>query len=124
MRTNTMRRDQALALHHSRHIRSLNIIQPFQQPERVVGFFNTYRQLHPVSCNVLPGIADRFQDSLKTRAQRRANPIVEAPRGARGKFVDRYFNRRAGLDEVAVMLKARESAHGMTVTARGLCKSS
>ncbi|PYR98995.1 MAG: hypothetical protein DMG12_21355 [Acidobacteria bacterium] len=24
------------------------IIQPFQQEERVVGFFNTYRQLYPV----------------------------------------------------------------------------
>ena len=23
------------------------LIQPFQQPERVVGFFNTYRQLQP-----------------------------------------------------------------------------
>ena len=25
------------------------LIQPFQQPERVVGFFNTYRQQYPVS---------------------------------------------------------------------------
>jgi hypothetical protein len=23
------------------------LIQPFQQPERVVGFFNTYRRLYP-----------------------------------------------------------------------------
>ncbi len=23
------------------------LIQPFQQPERVVGFFNSYRQLYP-----------------------------------------------------------------------------
>jgi hypothetical protein len=33
------------------------LIQPFQQPERVVGFFNTYRQLYPVSdtcCATLP----------------------------------------------------------------------
>jgi hypothetical protein len=37
------------------------LIQPFQQPERVVGFFNTYRQLYPVSRNVLRGIADQFQ---------------------------------------------------------------
>jgi len=29
------------------------LIQPFQQPERVVGFFNTYRQLDPVSKPVL-----------------------------------------------------------------------
>src|SRR5262245_39238648 len=25
------------------------LIQPFQQPERVVGFFNTYRQLYPLT---------------------------------------------------------------------------
>jgi hypothetical protein len=25
------------------------LIQPFQQPERVVGFFNTYRQLYPMT---------------------------------------------------------------------------
>jgi hypothetical protein len=29
------------------------LIQPFQQPERVVGFFNTYRELYPVSKAVL-----------------------------------------------------------------------
>ena len=28
-------------------------IQPFQQPERVVGFFNTYRQLYPVTRETL-----------------------------------------------------------------------
>ena len=37
------------------------LIQPFQQPERVVGFFNTYRQLYPVSRHVLRDIADQFQ---------------------------------------------------------------
>jgi hypothetical protein len=31
----------------------------FQQPERVVGFFNTYRQLYPFSRNVVRGIAER-----------------------------------------------------------------
>ena len=29
------------------------LIQPFQQPERVVGFFNTYRQRYPVSRHTL-----------------------------------------------------------------------
>ena len=35
------------------------LIQPFQQPERVVGFFNTYRELYPVSNAVLRDIATR-----------------------------------------------------------------
>ena len=30
-------------------------------PERVVGFFNSYRQLYPVSRNVLRGAAEQFQ---------------------------------------------------------------
>ncbi len=33
------------------------LIQPFQQPERVVGFFSTYRHLHPVSRDILRGTA-------------------------------------------------------------------
>ena len=33
------------------------LIQPFQQPERVVGFFNTYRRLYPVTRHLLRGIS-------------------------------------------------------------------
>jgi hypothetical protein len=33
------------------------VIQPFQQPERVVGFFATYRAQYPVSRDVLRDIA-------------------------------------------------------------------
>jgi hypothetical protein len=36
------------------------LIQPFQQPERVVGFFNTYRQLYPVSRHTLRDIAEQL----------------------------------------------------------------
>ena len=42
------------------------LIQPFQQPERVVGFFNTYRQLYPVSRHVLRDIAEQFEATLKS----------------------------------------------------------
>src|ERR1700687_4139590 len=48
------------------------LIQPFQQPERVVGFFNTYRQQYPVSKAVLTDIATQYQrwviDQAKTWA--------------------------------------------------------
>jgi hypothetical protein len=36
------------------------LIQPVQQPERVIGFFDAYRQLYPVSRDTLRGIADGF----------------------------------------------------------------
>ena len=38
------------------------LIQPFQQEQRVVGFFGTYRDLYPVSRDVLRDIATQFQN--------------------------------------------------------------
>ena len=89
------------------------LIQPFQQPERVVGFFNTYRQLYPVTRDTLRGIADQFQRWVTERAEKRNIPIVEAPKGRRDEFVDPYFER-AKPDAVVVILKAREPARIMT----------
>ena len=45
-------------------------IQPFQQPERVLGFFNTYREGKRVTKRVLTQIADQFQNWL-------TNPVPE-----------------------------------------------
>src|SRR5208283_5436366 len=89
------------------------LIQPFQQPERVVGFFNTYRQLYPVTRYTLRDIADQFQRWVTERAEKRNIPIVEAPKGRRDEFVDRYFER-AKPDAIVVILKAREPARIMT----------
>jgi hypothetical protein len=90
------------------------LIQPFQQPERVIGFFNTYRRLYPVSRDVLRGIAEQFQQWLKGWAERRDIPVVETPRwGRRDEFVDPYF-KGAQPDQVVVILKAREPARIMT----------
>jgi hypothetical protein len=89
------------------------LIQPFQQPERVIGFFNTYRHLYPVSRDVLRSIADQFQQWLKGWMERRNIPVVEAPRwGRRDEFVDPYF-KSAKPEQVAVVLKAREPARLM-----------
>jgi len=38
------------------------LIQPFQQEERVIGFFGNYRDLYPVSRDVLRDIATQFQN--------------------------------------------------------------
>ena len=38
------------------------LIQPFQQAERVVGFFDTYRDCYPVSWDVLREIATQFRN--------------------------------------------------------------
>ena len=89
------------------------LIQPFQQPERVVGFFGSYRQLYPVSRDVLRNAAEQFQAWVKGQAEKWNAPIVEAPKGRRDEFVEPYF-RNAEPDQVVVVVKAREPARIMT----------
>ncbi len=86
------------------------LIQPFQQPERGVGFFNAYRQLSPVSKRVLGDIATQYQHWVTARAVQCGVPIIDAPaEQRRDTFVEPYF-RRAAADHVVVILKAREPA--------------
>ena len=89
------------------------LVQPFQRPERVVGFFSSFRQLYPVSRDVLRGIAEQFQQWVTGWSERRKVPVVEAPKGRRDEFVDPYF-KRAKPDQVVVIIKAREPARIMT----------
>src|SRR5215207_5833236 len=89
------------------------LIQPFQQPERVVGFFNTYRDLYPVSKPVLKDIATQYQRWVTVQAKAWRAPIVEAPAGRRDAFVEPYF-RRATPDQVVVIVKGREPARILT----------
>src|SRR5580700_2123648 len=88
------------------------LIQPFQQPERVIGFFDTYRRLYPVSRSLLHGIADHFQQWLKRWSEKRNIPVLEAPKGRRDEFVEPYL-KGAKPDEVVAVLKAREPARIM-----------
>ena len=85
------------------------LIQPFQQPERVVGFFTTYREQYPVSKAVLTDIATQYQRWVLAQAKAWRTPIVEAPSGRRDAFVEPYV-RRAKPDHVAVIVKGREPA--------------
>ena len=88
------------------------LIQPFQQPERVIGFFNTYRQQYPVSRDVLRETASQFQNWAVTRSQKWAAPILEAPEDRRDKFLDPYF-RKAKPNQVVAIVKGREPARIM-----------
>ena len=88
------------------------LIQPFQQPERVIGFFNAYRDGERVTRNRLRDIAQQFENWVKNRCQRWGAPVLDAPMGRRDDFVDPYF-KHAKKDEVVVILKAREPARIM-----------
>ena len=45
------------------------LIQPFQQPERVIGFFNAYRDGQRVTRNRLRDIAEQFQNWVNNGAR-------------------------------------------------------
>jgi hypothetical protein len=49
------------------------LIQPFQQPERVIGFFDAYRHLYPVGRDVLRGATEQFQVWVKECPDRRGS---------------------------------------------------
>ena len=85
------------------------LIQPFQQPERVIGFFNTYREGKRVTRDLLHEIADQYKNWVTNRSQKWNAPILEAPQGRRDDFLDPYF-KRAKPDEVVAILRAREPA--------------
>src|SRR6266536_1786060 len=85
------------------------LIQPFQQPERVIGFFNTYREGKRVTRDLLHEIADQYKNWVTNRSHKWNAPILEAPEGRRDDFMDPYF-RRAKPDEVVAILRAREPA--------------
>jgi hypothetical protein len=54
------------------------LIQPFQQPERVVGF--SHRQIYPVARPTLLENAHQFQRSVSERTAARNIPIWKRPR--------------------------------------------
>ena len=43
-------------------------IQPFQQPERVVGFFSAYRNTYPVTRTLLRDFASQYHNWVQNRS--------------------------------------------------------
>ncbi len=89
------------------------LIQPFQQEQRVVGFFGTYRDLYPVTRDVLRDIATQFHNWVINRSKKWGVPVLNAPEGRRDEFVLPYF-KAAQPDQVVCILKAREPARILT----------
>jgi hypothetical protein len=56
------------------------LIQPFQQPERVIGFFNSYRQGRRVTRNELGDIAEQYRNWVKLGNE----PIAKVGRAGPG----------------------------------------
>ena len=89
-------------------------IQPFQQPERVLGFFHAYREGKRVTQRTRTEIADPFKYWVKNRSQKWGALILEPPAGhedesRRNKFVEPYF-QDAKPNPVVAIVEAREPA--------------
>src|SRR5260370_38251572 len=69
------------------------LIQPFQQPERVIGFFNAYREGKRATRDLLHEIADQFKNWVTNGSQKRYAPILGAPGVRRDAFMAAYLNR-------------------------------
>ncbi len=54
-------------------------IQPFQQEQRAVGFFWSYRHIYPVSRQLLRDIATQYHNWVKNRSLKLGVPIQEDP---------------------------------------------
>jgi hypothetical protein len=90
------------------------LIQPFQQPERVLGFFNTYREGKRVTRKTLTDIADQFQNWVKNRSEKWGAPVLQPAEGdgddgRRDKLLDPYFHDPKP-NQVVAIVKAREPA--------------
>jgi hypothetical protein len=83
------------------------LIQPFQQPKRVVGFFNHYRSGCLVNKRLLSSIADDYHTWILQQAARWRVPILEDSKDRRDELVEPYF-RKAQPDDVVAIIKARE----------------
>src|SRR5262245_39139798 len=89
------------------------LIQPFQQPERVIGFFNAYRADQWVTRHLLRDIAEQFHNWVKNHAQKWVALILDSRSGTRDDFIAAYF-KLAKADQAVVFLKPREPARSMT----------
>ena len=67
------------------------LIQPFQQPERVVGFFSLLREPVPGHPRLTRDIADQFR--LGHGAGRERSAIAGSAEGRRDESIDPYFER-------------------------------
>ena len=95
-------------------LRLNGLIQPFPQPQRVLGFFHVDRAGKRVTRKTLTDIPDQFQYGLKNRSLQWGVPILEPPAGSgddsrRDRLLDPYF-QHAKPNQVVAIVKAREPA--------------
>lgn len=75
----------------------------------MVGFFDAYRHIYPVSRDLLRDIAGQYQDWVTNRSLAWAAPVLDDPKDRRDEFMEPYF-KHAQPDQIVAIIKAREPA--------------
>lgn len=96
------------------------MVQPFLQPERVVGFFSQQRKIFPLTRQVLNQIATANQEWIEAQANHWKVPIVADPDGRRDDFVRPLFSN-PDPDRVVCIIQAREPAWIYTSVGQQSC---
>src|SRR5512140_578664 len=84
-------------------------IQTFHEPMRIVYFFQDFRQIDPVTRDVLRDIANQYKNWVTNRSLCWNAPILEDSEGRRDEFMEPYFTK-AQPDQIVGIIKAREPA--------------
>ncbi len=87
------------------------VVQPMQQPARIVGFLDKCRQVPSVSKAYFGHVSDDYHCFVRRLAAEHRVPIVEPPKGVRREdWVEPFYQRLGSRFGIAVILKSRENA--------------
>jgi hypothetical protein len=87
------------------------VVQPMQQPPRIVGFLDKCRQVPSITKAYFGGVSDEYHRFVGRLAAEQRVPIVEPPKGVRREdWVEPFYRRLGSRFGIAVILKSRENA--------------
>src|SRR5262252_968504 len=87
------------------------IVQPMQQPARIVGFLDKCRQVPSITKAYFRSVSEDYHRFVVRLAATHRVPIVQPPKGVRREdWVEPFYQRLGTRFGIAVILKSRENA--------------
>jgi hypothetical protein len=87
------------------------VVQPMQQPARIVGFLDKCRQVPSITKAYFRSVSEDYHRFVTRLAAAQRVQIVEPPKGVRREdWVEPYYQRLGTRFGIAVILKSRENA--------------
>src|SRR5262245_59013016 len=87
------------------------IVQPMQQPARIVGFLDRRRHVPAITKDYFVDGSEDYHRFVGRLAAAQRIPIVEPPKGVRREhWVEPFYQRYGSRFGIVVILKSRENA--------------